>query len=88
MAKRMSRAILPRSARPQKRNAASAELMAEMEVTVPTESLKYLLSLRKPKNDDAAIPGILMRVMSNVEKVCDNMLTLRAYSLKYVCGIP
>lgn len=88
MANKTSKAILPRAARPQNRNAANAELTADNAVTAGAESRKCLLSLKKPKNVEEQIPGMLMRVMRSVEKVGDRAETLRAYSLRYVCGIP
>lgn len=82
IAKSTSSAVPPCAARPQNKNAAIAELMADMAVTVCAESWKCLLSLKKPKKVDEQIPGMLMSVMSSVENVGDKEDTLRAYSLR------
>ena len=80
----MSSAIPPFAAIPQNKNAANAELSAEIAVTADAERWKCLLSLRKPKKVDEQIPGILIKVRRSVEKVGDKAETLRAYSLRYV----
>lgn len=46
--------------------------MADIEVAVAAEKVKYLLSLRYPKNEDPTIPGTLKRVSKRVAEVCDN----------------
>jgi hypothetical protein len=88
MANNTSKGIPPCAANPQNRNADRAELTADITVTVGAERWKYLLSLKKPKNVEEQMPGILIRVMRSAEKVWDKWDTLRAYSLMYVCGIP
>ena len=61
--------MLPCEVRPQRRNAESAELMAEMAVMVVAEREKRLLSLKKPKKDDETMPGRLKIVKRRVAEV-------------------
>lgn len=88
MANSTSSAMLFRAARPQNRRAEIAELRAEIAVTVDAERRRCLLSLKNPKKVDEQIPGMLIKVMRRVENVGDSNETLRAYSVRYVCGIP
>jgi hypothetical protein len=69
MANNTNKGILPCAAKPQSKNADSAELTAEITVTVGAERWKYLLSLKKPKKVEEQMPGILIRVIRSVEKV-------------------
>nr|GFD56458.1 hypothetical protein [Tanacetum cinerariifolium] len=82
-----NRAISPRAAKPQKINAANAELIADNAVTAAAETRKRSLSLRKPKKVEEQIPGMLIKVRRRVENVGDSADTFRAYSERYVCGI-
>jgi hypothetical protein len=88
MANNTSKGILPCAARPQKTNAEKEELMADIAVTTGADRWKRLLSLKKPKKVEEQIPGILIKVRRSVENVGDRSDTLRAYSVRYVCGIP
>jgi len=62
-------AILPCDVRPQKKKADSAELVAEIDVTVVAEREKRLLSHRYPKKVDEAMPGMLNNVSKRVADV-------------------
>ena len=57
---------------PHSKNAASAEASAETNVVEVAPSGLRLLSERKPKKNEAIIPGALNRVNRSVEEVVDS----------------
>lgn len=75
-------------ARPHSKNAARAELNAEMKAVEVAESGMRLLSESKPKNDEEMMPGALKSVMRSVEEVTESEATECAYVFRYVCGRP
>ena len=61
--------MLPGVVKPQKKRADRAELTGGIEETVVAERDRYLLSLRKPKKDEATMPGMLNKASIRVLEV-------------------